>query len=85
MGAKAYIVALPHLLREQLIENAYRLYVTDALRFISMNTANFAGGSYPEERYYSLICDLVALRKVNTMTEDEVIAKVRKAWGGESD
>lgn len=82
MGAKAYIVALPHLLKEQLIESAYRHYVTDTLRFISSNTANFAGGSYPEERYSGLICDLVAPRNANTMSRDEIIAKVRKALGG---
>lgn len=82
MRARAYIAALPSLLREQIIENAYRQYVTDTLRFISSNTAKFAGGSYPEERYHDLVYDLTHTQTVKVMTEDEIIAKVRKGWGG---
>lgn len=82
MRARAYIAALPSLLREQLIDNAYRQYVTDTLRFISTNTARFAGGQYPEERYRDLVYDLSHDQKVETRTEDEIIAKVRKGWGG---
>ena len=83
MRARAYIAALPSLLREQIIDNAYRRYVTDTLRFISINTAKFSGGSYPEERYHDLIYDLTHTQKVETRTEEEIIAKVRKnGWGG---
>ena len=79
MRAKAYIKALPSLLQRQDIEDAYRIYVTDTLRYIAANTANFGGGSYPEVRYY----DLVRPEKEETRTEAEIIAQVKKAWGGE--
>lgn len=82
MRARAYIAALPSLLREQLIDDKYRQYVTDTLRFISLNTANFAGGQYPEERYHDLVYDLTHTQKVENRTEAEIIAKVRKGWGG---
>ena len=82
MGARAYIAVLPSLLREQLIDETYRHYVTDALRLISINTAKFAGGGYIEERYRDLTYDLTHPHQEVAMTEDEVIAKVRKGWGG---
>ena len=84
MGARAYIAVLPSLIREQLIDEAYRQYVTDALRHISINTAKFAGGCYIEERFHDLTYDLTHTRKVEAWTEEEIIAKVRKGWGGGS-
>ena len=86
MRARAYIAALPSLLREQLIENAYRNYVADTLQYISMNTANLAGGKYPGERYHDMVYDLThdpaGTQAAEAMTEEEIIAKVRKGWGG---
>ena len=85
MRARAYIAALPSLLREQRIEDSYRQYVTDTLQYISMNTANFAGGKYPGEKYRDMVYDLTHDQpdnKEDAMTEDEIIAKVRKGWGG---
>lgn len=36
-------------------EKIYRVYVTDALKAICENTANFAGGSVIKARYHDLI------------------------------
>lgn len=36
-------------------EKIYRVYITDALKAICENTANFAGGSVIKSRYYDLI------------------------------
>ena len=85
MRARAYIAALPSLLREQLIENAFRNYVADTLQYISMNTANFVGGKHPGERYHDMVYDLthdLPYAEKEAMTEEEIIAKVRKGWGG---
>ena len=51
MGAKALLSVLPVLLKKQMQEKTYRVYVTDALKFITENTAKYAGGSYMKTRY----------------------------------
>ena len=51
MGAKALLSVLPVLLKKQMQEKTYRVYVTDALKFITENTAKYAGGSYMKIRY----------------------------------
>ena len=79
MRASAYIRALPFLLKRQLEEDAYRAYTAEALRMICANTARFAGGNYIEQRYV----DLIDPPKEDTRTEEEIIAQVRKAWGGD--
>lgn len=51
MRGKAYISALPSLLKKQMQKRAYRAYVTDALKIIGENTAKYVGGSYMKVRY----------------------------------
>ena len=41
--------------RSQRRDLAYRIYVSDALRIITENTAKFAGGSFVKARYAELI------------------------------
>ena len=78
MRASAYIKALPFLIKKQAENELYNIYVTDALRMICENTANFVGGRYPNERYAALILP----QKQETRTEEEIIAHVRKrGWG----
>ena len=79
MRASAYIKALPFLLRKQDQEMAYQVYVAESLRLIGANTARFAGGNYLEQKYV----DLIEPKKEETRTEEEIIAQVRKAWGGD--
>ena len=72
------IGALPFLLKKQATDEIYRVYITDALRLMCENTANCVSGRYPQERYY----DLVRPRKVETRTEEEIIADVfERGWG----
>ena len=79
MRASAYIKALPFLLRKQDQEMAYQVYVAESLRLIGVNTARFAGGNYLEQKYV----DLIEPKKEETRTEEEIIAQVRRAWGGD--
>ena len=76
--------ALPVLLKKQGQEKAYRVYVTDALKTITENTAKYAGGSYMKVRYY----DLENPKPVETRTPDEIIGKMKdkiaRIGGGES-
>ena len=84
MGARALLSALPVLLKKQGQEKAYRVYVTDALKTITENTAKYAGGSYMKVRYY----DPENPKPVETRTPDEIIGnmkeKIARIGGGES-
>ena len=73
MGVKALLSALPILLKKQIQEKAYRIYVTDALKAITENTAKYAGGSYIKARYL----DLEDQRTEETRTPDEIISKMK--------
>jgi hypothetical protein len=55
-------------------ELAYRIYVTDALRSISENTAKFGGGGYIKARY----ADLINPKPEDNRTQEEIIAKIRE-------
>ena len=76
--------ALPVLLKKQDQEKAHRVYVTDALKTITENTAKYASGSYMKVRYY----DLENPKPVETRTPDEIIGnmkeKIARIGGGES-
>ncbi len=81
MGARALICALPLVIKRQAEEQAYRIYVTDALKIIGENTAKLSCGNYLTHRYI----DAITPRKQETRTEDEIIAHVlSRGWGVES-
>lgn len=73
MGAKALLSALPILLKKQMQEKAYRIYVTDALKAITENTAKYAGGSYIKARYL----DMEDQKPEEIRTPDEIISKMK--------
>ena len=73
MGARALLSALPVLLKKQDQEKAYRVYVTDALKTITENTAKYAGGSYMKARYY----DLENPKPAETRTGEEIISQMK--------
>lgn len=85
MGVKALLSVLPVLLKKQAQEQAYRAYVTDALKTITENTAKYAGGSYMKARYY----DLENPKPVETRTGEEIIsqmkAKIARIGGGDAE
>ena len=55
------------------LEKAYRIYVTDCLKFISENTARQAGGTSFNKRY----AELIDKKPVETRTSEEVIDSIR--------
>lgn len=59
------------------MDKAYRVYVTDAVRLISENTAHYGGGSYISCRF----ADLYEPKKAETRTaeqvRDDIRAKIR--------
>lgn len=58
-------------------ETAYRIYITDALKVLSMNTAKFAGGEYLTERY----ADQLKEKPKDTRTGEEIVADVLRRGG----
>ena len=58
---------------------AYRIYLTDALRVLTENTAKFAGGSMINIRYF----DVIDTQKKNPekKTGDEIVVDIVKRAG----
>ena len=59
---------------EKNLDKAYRIYVTDALRLITENTAKSAngGGSYYKMRF----AEIIEPPKAETRTSDEIISSI---------
>ncbi len=57
---------------------AYRVYVTDALRIISENTARVVSGNYIKLRF----ADAIKPQKEETRTSAEVIEHMKRVMAG---
>lgn len=55
-------------------EKAYNIYIADALKLISENTAKMVGGSYLQKRYSELF---ETEEKEETRTADDVINNIK--------
>ena len=55
-------------------EKTFKVYVSDALRLISENTAKQVGGSYISARY----CDIIEPKKQEERTAEEVITDIKE-------
>ena len=64
-------------LNEREKTEAYRIYVTDALRVVAENTARFASGNYIKARY----ADIIEPKKQDNRTGDEIVADIIKRAG----
>lgn len=85
MRVRALLSALPVLLKKQMQEKAYRIYVTDALKIITENTAKYASGSYMKARYF----DAESPKPPEIRTSDEIIGqmkmKIARIGGGDAE
>lgn len=70
-----YCIAL---LRKENRELALQVYLTDALKHISENTAKMVGGSYMAHRF----ADVLFPQEKPQQTSEQVIDKIRKKLGG---
>lgn len=59
-------------LNEKARNDAYRIYVTDALRVVAENTARFASGNYIKARY----ADIIEPKKQDNRTCEEITADI---------
>lgn len=72
LHARALIKLLPRLIAEQQKDAAYRIYVTDALRIVAENTAQYVGGNYIKARY----SDMIEPKKQDNRTCEEITADI---------
>lgn len=63
--------------KERQKQEAYRVYITDALRAISENTAKYAGGKYIQARY----ADMIKPKPKDIRSGNEIAADVIKKAG----
>lgn len=61
-------------LRKRSRDKAYRIYVTDALMYLTTTTAMRYGGKYLAQRYL----ELIEPPKAETRTEGEVISDLKR-------
>lgn len=59
-------------LNEKARNDAYRIYVTDALRLVTENTARYASGNYIKARYV----DMIEPKKQDNRTCEEITADI---------
>ena len=59
-------------LNEKARNDAYRIYVTDALRLVAENTARYASGDYIKARY----ADIIDPKKQDNRTCEEITADI---------
>lgn len=59
-------------LNERARYEAYRIYVTDAMKIVAENTAWYVGGSYMRARY----ADMIEPKKQDNRTCEEITADV---------
>lgn len=64
-------------LNEREKTEAYRIYVTDALRVVAENTARFASGNYIKARY----ADIIEPKKQDNRTCEEITADIVERCG----
>jgi len=69
MRARAYLSTLPHVLRQQDIEQTYEVYVTESLRCIGISLR----GQYLEQHFM----DIIHPKPEETRTPEEIIADIR--------
>lgn len=55
LGARAYLAALPTILRQQRINEDWRGYVGECLRTITENTAKYVGGTYMTAKWGGIV------------------------------
>ena len=77
MRTKVLISALPVKILAQSRDEAYRLYVTDALNVIAFNTANAYGGKTMSKRY----ADIIDPKPEDNRTAEQIIDSVVKNAG----
>jgi hypothetical protein len=84
MRARAYIAALPSILKKNTEGEIYRLYVTDVLQNICKNVEPIGRQGYIQNRYY----DIIHPKPEETRTGDEIKEHFKeklKRLGGEQD
>ncbi len=83
LTARAYIAALPAVLKQRMREEVYRHYVAEALRVVGENTARLlpSDGTYLKVRYAELIDPKPADPRTGEQIVDGIKSKLRQIGG----
>jgi hypothetical protein len=60
--------------KQDSVDKAYRVYVTDALKAIAENTARYVGGGYIKARY----ADLIEPKPEETRTPEQIVDRMKE-------
>ena len=78
---RAYVSALPALLKQQAKDDAYKAYITEALRIISENTARYTGGGYIKVKYTDIINPRPEEKRTRTEIIDQMKLRLQQIGG----
>lgn len=81
LTVRAYVSALPALLKQQAKDDAYKVYITEALRFISENTAKYTGGGYIKVKYTDIINPRPEEKRTRTEIIDQMKLRLQQIGG----
>lgn len=74
---KGLIRLLPILVKRQQEESAFKIYVAECMRTMTVNTAKFAGGSYIQAKFY----DIINPKPQDNRTCEEITADIIQRAG----
>lgn len=77
LGVKAYLSALPVIIKHNSIFETWQAYVCECLRTITVNTAKYVGGNYVQAKW----TDIVDYKPKDTRTGEEIATEVIKKAG----
>lgn len=81
LTVRAYVSALPALLKQQAKDDAYKAYITEALRIISENTARYTGGGYIKVKYTDIINPRPEEKRTRTEIIDQMKLRLQQIGG----
>lgn len=76
------ISALPYAIKRLIQDEIYKIYITDALKTISENTAALSGGSRITKRYYDILHPPKEDERTGDEIADEVISSILGGGNG---
>lgn len=77
MRGRAYLSALPAILKKQSEEELWRVYMANGMKMLTENTARFAGGSYLGTDF----AEMIRPRKTDSREAEEIVKDVLQGAG----
>ena len=72
MSARAIIVSIPYIVKDDIKNGLYRSYISRCLRILTENTAKISGGKYIKDNFD----DIINPKPKDSRTAEEIIAGI---------